>query len=487
MAPTHQQLCHSRLQGRGWSVPRDNEGTSLLPISRSIPESDPTCVPSAEIPLHEVMFSNVISRSAPCDEATQPGPGTYPTHRPAGLGWIKVDAATKEVQILRREVELLNQNLLETTVLNNDFKIQNENLRGVNQQTLLRALFRSGPFVQIATASATRRMYGKESNYIWTILETHLVIYKSDGASPDLPKSNAVHQTSDMGPLPPSFTAATAIIVVYFPTLSSPEPESVCLPRLASPFSPDHENKQPSTQASPNKNEHFTTHLVSESSLEQATPIPSNKIMEWLAKDPGLEVELSTITTYFSLSGKSYGDMETIKWQLVQNLVDYPLDGVRSYFLFPPGDISTNDIPNKVEWIIHQNQGLGYSGVWQYDGEKAALLLPRQDNMPHGLFVLLASTVLRCLENSPSVMLSEIQSDGIHILVLAYTEPEPDKDAIQFVCNLACPFVWTSRIEDPSQRSAKLREMLYQDRMPMLDKYMGPFFNGNQGRYLVDL
>ncbi|KAM5502135.1 hypothetical protein McaMca56_001575 [Microsporum canis] len=103
-----------------------------------IPESDPTCVPSAEIPLHEVMFSNVISRSAPCDEATQPGPGTYPTHRPAGLGWIKVDAATKEVQILRREVELLNQNLLETTVLNNDFKIQNENLRGVNQQTLLR-------------------------------------------------------------------------------------------------------------------------------------------------------------------------------------------------------------------------------------------------------------------------------------------------------------------------------------------------------------
>ncbi|KAM5439908.1 hypothetical protein McanMca71_005088 [Microsporum canis] len=369
-------------------------------------------------------------------------------------------------------------------------------------------------------------MYGKESNYIWTILETHLVIYKSDGASPDLPKSNAVHQTSDMGPLPPSFTAATAIIVVYFPTLSSPEPESVCLPRLASPFSPDHENKQPSTQASPNKNEHFTTHLVSESSLEQATPIPSNKIMEWLAKDPGLEVELSTITTYFSLSGKSYGDMvrffscpdvetcrsiwhapatpnnavdsplqseadgilkETIKWQLVQNLVDYPLDGVRSYFLFPPGDISTNDIPNKVEWIIHQNQGLGYSGVWQYDGEKAALLLPRQDNMPHGLFVLLASTVLRCLENSPSVMLSEIQSDGIHILVLAYTEPEPDKDAIQFVCNLACPFVWTSRIEDPSQRSAKLREMLYQDRMPMLDKYMGPFFNGNQGRYLVDL
>ncbi|EGE04532.1 hypothetical protein TEQG_03403 [Trichophyton equinum CBS 127.97] len=336
---------------------------------------------------------------------------------------------------------------------------------------------------------------------IWTILEIYLVIYKSNGAPPDLPKLNAIYQTSDMGPLPPSFTAAAAIIIAYFPTLSNPQPESVRLPRLASPFPLDYENKQSFTQASPNNNEHVTTRLVSKGSLEQATPIPSNEIMEWLAKNPGLEAELSTITTYFSVSGKNYGDMvrffscpdaetcrsiwhssatpnnavdsllqseadgilrvnrciETTKWQLVQNLVDYPLDGVCSYSLFPPGAISTNDTPNKVEWIIHQKQGLGYSGVWQYDREKAALSLLRQDNIPHGLFVLLASTVLRCLESSPSVMLSEIQNDGIYILVLAYTGSEPYNDAIQF------------------------------DRMPMLDKYMGPFFNGNQGRYLVDL
>ncbi|EZF31126.1 hypothetical protein H109_05570 [Trichophyton interdigitale MR816] len=47
-------------------------------------------------------------------------------------------AGTRLVQILEREVELLNQNLFETTFHNNKLKNQNKNLQEVNWQTFLR-------------------------------------------------------------------------------------------------------------------------------------------------------------------------------------------------------------------------------------------------------------------------------------------------------------------------------------------------------------
>ncbi|EEQ31934.1 uncharacterized protein MCYG_04753 [Microsporum canis CBS 113480] len=306
--------------------------------------------------------------------------------------------------------------------------------------------------------------------------------------------------------------AVTTIITAYFPT-------------LASPLIPDLKHE----------NECFFT---------QASPIPKNEIMIWLAGDEGLKADLFVIGMYFAREGlSSYSrtafflclNVETcwniwrtrtvhhyayaelpqsktdcvsrvkacvwkIQWRVAQNLVIYPLDGCCYYSLVTLDNSSESsllDFSCEAEWAIYYDKTLTYSGprqTWCYN--KA---MPDSHRISASLSVLLLSSVIQC--PAKTTMLSEMSYYGakLHIgsLLTKYgtsrtsnipRTTKKEDDLLRFGCDLAPAIISTSHLDNVSRRLRRMKEVIYKEPgMPRLDRYMSPLFNNNQGKYLVEL